>query len=140
MYDSVLSSAHLVAILGTHFDKVAAVAAAGMCFGLDLAILQRCEFVILEELAPTAAAALARILQHHLLQRMRVEEQTPAMTVVLFVQQHAHLATIEGELAAKRGGERERERDNQLVCSPQKQRNGQSRTSQGGSRAVDTLS
>lgn len=32
---------------------------------------------------------------------MRVEQQTSAMAVVLSVQQHAHLAGIEGELAVK---------------------------------------
>lgn len=53
-----MRSAHLVPIFGTYFDQITAVAIAGMCFGLDLAILQRCEFVILEEFTAATAAAV----------------------------------------------------------------------------------
>lgn len=79
-----------------------------MCFGLNLSILRR---AVLEEFTTTATAAAAAggILQRHLLQRVGVEEQTPSMTVVLAVEQHAHLAGIEGELAARREREIERE-------------------------------
>lgn len=105
----VYAAAHLVAIFGTHFDQVGAVAV-GMCFGLNLSILRR---AVLEEFTTTttaAAAAAGGILQRHLLQRVGVEEQTPSMTVVLAVEQHTHLAGIEGELAARREREIERER------------------------------
>lgn len=81
-----------------------------MCFGLNLSILRR---AVLEELA--TAGTVCGVLQRHLLQRMRVEEETPSMTVVLTVEQHAHLAGIEGELAARREGEKEKERD-KLQC------------------------
>lgn len=105
------AAAHLVAIFRTHFDQVAAVVV-GMCLGMNLAILQRRILVILEELAARAAAAVG-FLQRHLLQGMRVEEQTPAVTVVLSIEQDAHLARIEGELAAKQI-ETERERDSEM--------------------------